>query len=75
MLCDSTNADREAPQTSEASVRRALESVMRDTSGMVFVASFGFNIARMASVAQAAKASRCKVALAGRLLREAAGLV
>ncbi len=72
MLCDSTNADREAPQTSEASVRRALESVMRDTRGMVFVASFGSNVARMASVAQAAKAARRKVALAGRSLREAA---
>ncbi len=72
MLCDSTNAEREAPQTSEASVRRALESVMRDTRGMVFVASFGSNVARMASVAQAAKATRRKVALAGRSLREAA---
>ena len=73
LLCDSTNADREAPQTSEASVRRALEKVMRDTRGMVFVSSFGSNVARMASVAQAAKAARRKVALAGRSLREAAG--
>ncbi len=72
MLCDSTNADREVPQTSEASVRRALETVMRDTRGMVFVCSFGSNVARMASVAQAAKAARRKVALAGRSLRQAA---
>ncbi len=72
MLCDSTNAEREAPQTSEASVRRALESVMRETKGMVFIASFGSNVARMASVAQAAKTARRKVALAGRSLREAA---
>ena len=72
LLCDSTNADREAPQTSEASVRRALERVMRDTRGMVFVCSFGSNVARMASVAQAAKAARRKVALAGRSLRQAA---
>ena len=72
MLCDSTNADREAPQTSEASVRRALETVMRTTRGMVFVCSFGSNVARMASVAQAAKAARRKVALAGRALRDAA---
>ena len=72
MLCDSTNADREAPQTSEASVRRALETVMRETRGMTFVCSFGSNVARMASVAQAAKAARRKVALAGRALRDAA---
>ncbi len=72
MLCDSTNADREAPQTSEASVRRSLEAVMRQTRGMVFVCSFGSNVARMASVAQAAKAARRKVALAGRALRDAA---
>ena len=72
LLCDSTNAEREAPQTSEASVRRALERVMRDTRGMTFVSSFGSNVARMASVAQAAKAARRKVALAGRSLRQAA---
>ena len=72
MLCDSTNADREVPQTSEASVRRALERVMRGTRGIVFVCSFGSNVARMASVAQAAKATRRKVALAGRALRDSA---
>ncbi len=74
MLCDSTNADREAPPSSEASVRRALETVMRETRGMVFVCSFGSNVARMASVAQAAKAARRKVALAGRALRDAAAV-
>ena len=72
MLCDSTNADREMPQTSEASVRRGIEAVMRRAKGMVFVCSFGSNVARMASVAHAAKAARRKVALAGRSLREAA---
>ena len=72
MLCDSTNADREVPQTSEASVRRGVEAVMRRAKGMVFVCSFGSNVARMASVAHAAKAARRKVALAGRSLREAA---
>ena len=65
MLCDSTNAERDAPQTSEASVRRALETVMRQTRGMTFVCSFGSNVARMASVAQAAKATRRKVAWRG----------
>lgn len=45
---------------------------MRETRGMVFVCSFGSNVARMASVAQAAKAARRKVALAGRALRDAA---
>ncbi|MBD3848846.1 ribonuclease J [Bosea sp. SSUT16] len=72
MLCDSTNADREVPQTTEAAVRRAMESVFRRTKGMVFVSSFGSNVARMASVAHAAKATRRKVALAGRSLRSAA---
>lgn len=72
MLCDSTNADREVPQTTESAVRRAMESVFRRTNGMVFVSSFGSNVARMASVAHAAKATRRKVALAGRSLRSAA---
>lgn len=72
MLCDSTNADREVPQSTELSVRRAMERVFCRTKGMVFVSSFGSNVARMASVAHAAKAARRKVALAGRSLRNAA---
>jgi ribonuclease J len=72
MLCDSTNADREVPQTTEVSVRRAMQEVFCRTKGMVFVSSFGSNVARMATVAHAAKAARRKVALAGRSLRSAA---
>ena len=72
MLCDSTNADRERPQTSEASVREAMTKVFQRAKGMVFVSSFGSNVARMASVAHAAKAAQRKVALAGRSLRNAA---
>lgn len=72
MLCDSTNANRDVPQSSEASVRRAMTAVFKRAKGMVFVSSFGSNVARMASVAFAAKAARRKVALAGRSLRNAA---
>ena len=72
MLCDSTNADRERPQSSEASVRQAMTKVFQRAKGMVFVSSFGSNVARMASVAHAAKAAQRKVALAGRSLRNAA---
>ena len=72
MLCDSTNADRERPQTTEASVRQAMTKVFQRAKGMVFVSSFGSNVARMASVAHAAKAAQRKVALAGRSLRNAA---
>ena len=72
MLCDSTNADRERPQTSEASVREAMTKVFQRAKGMVFVSSFGSNVARMSSVAHAAKAAQRKVALAGRSLRNAA---
>ena len=72
MLCDSTNANREVPQSSEATVRRAMTDVFKRAKGIVFVASFGSNVARMGSVAHAAKATRRKVALAGRSLRNAA---
>ena len=72
MLCDSTNANREVPQSSEAAVRRAMTAVFKRAKGIVFVSSFGSNVARMASVAFAAKATRRKVALAGRSLRNAA---
>ena len=72
LLCDSTNADRETPQTSELTVQRAMANVFTRAKGMVFVSSFGSNVARMASVAHAAKQARRKVALAGRSLRDAA---
>ena len=71
MLCDSTNADREAPQTTEADVRKAFAEIFRNSTGMVVVSSFGSNVARMGSVAQAAKETHRYVALAGHSLRRA----
>jgi ribonuclease J len=42
MLCDSTNADREVPQTTEVSVRRAMEEVFcRQCHGKGGVFQFG----------------------------------
>ncbi len=69
MLCDSTNADRERPASSEAWVRTAFEQAFAEASGMVVVASFGSNVARMASVAYAAAATGRRVALAGSSLK------
>jgi ribonuclease J len=68
LLCDSTNADRERPQSSEASVARALTRVFSEAPGVVIVCSFGSNVGRMGSVATAAKATGRSVALAGRSL-------
>ncbi len=71
MLCDSTNSDRERPASSEATVQAAFAKVFAEAKGMVVVCSFGSNVARMASVAHAAAATRRRVAIAGSSLRRA----
>lgn len=65
MVCDSTNAHRTGETTSEADVAKGMEAVCRDTEGLVVVSIFSSNIARLSSIANAAKKAGRKVALAG----------
>ncbi len=71
MVCDSTNAMVEGHSGSEAEVRRTLTSLMRGMRGRVAVTCFATNVARVESVAKAAKAAGRQVALFGRSLRNA----
>lgn len=74
MLCDSTNADKEAQPSSEADVRDAFRHVFSSRSGAVVVVCFGSNVARMASAAYAAAESGRKIAVAGRSMRNCEGI-
>lgn len=72
MVCDSTNALVEGHSGSEADVRRNLAALIRDIPGRVAVTCFATNVARVESIALAARASGRQVVLAGRSLRNIA---
>ncbi|HEX4261526.1 MAG TPA: ribonuclease J [Acetobacteraceae bacterium] len=69
MVCDSTNAMVEGHSGSEADVRRSLSALVRDLRGRVVVTCFASNVARVESVALAARDAGRSVALVGRSLR------
>ncbi len=69
MVCDSTNAMVEGHSGSEADVRRSLAALIRGIAGRVAVTCFASNVARVESVALAARAAGRSVALVGRSLR------
>lgn len=71
MICDSTNAMVEGHSGSEGEVRRNLAAIIRGLKGRIAVTCFATNIARVASIAQAAEAAGRQVALFGRSLRNA----
>ena len=69
MVCDSTNAMVEGHSGSEAEVRTSLAALIRPMRGRVAVTCFASNVARLESVALAARDARRSVALVGRSLR------
>jgi ribonuclease J len=72
MVCDSTNALVEGHSGSEAEVRRNLTALVRGIpKGRIAVTCFATNIARVESIAHAARMAGREVALFGRSLRNA----
>ena len=69
MVCDSTNAMVDGHSGSEADVRVALSTLIGTIRGRVAVTCFASNVARMESVALAARDAGRSVALVGRSLR------
>ncbi len=69
MICDSTNAMVEGHSGSEGDVRRALSVLIGSLSGRVAVTCFASNVARVESVAMAARDAGRSVAVVGRSLR------
>ena len=69
MVCDSTNAMVEGHSGSEAEVRQSLSALIRGLKGRVAVTCFSSNVARMESVALAARDAGRSVAIVGRSLR------
>jgi ribonuclease J len=69
LVCDSTNALVEGHAGSESEVRRSLATLIRSLRGRVVVTCFASNVARMESVALAAREAGRRVAAFGRSLR------
>ena len=69
MVCDSTNAMVEGHSGSEADVRRSMSALVRGLRGRVAVTCFASNVARVETVAMAARDAGRSVALVGRSLR------
>ncbi len=69
MVCDSTNAMVEGHSGSEGEVRRSLVDLIPRLRGRVAITCFASNVARVESVAIAARAANRTVAIVGRSLR------
>ncbi len=69
-VCDSTNALVQGHSGSEARVRQALSALIGSLSGRVAVTAFASNIARLDSVAKAAREHGREVALVGRSMHK-----
>jgi ribonuclease J len=69
MVCDSTNALVEGHSGSEGDVRRSLSTLIKSIEGRIAITCFASNVARVESVAIAARDAGRSVALVGRSLR------
>jgi len=70
LVCDSTNALVSGSSGSEAKVRETLTELIGTLKGRVAVTGFASNVARLDTVARAAKAHGRRVALVGRSMQK-----
>lgn len=70
MVCDSTNVFVEGESGSEGVVRENLKQLIASLSGRVAVTTFASNVARVASVIEAARAAGRSVCLVGRSMHK-----
>ncbi len=68
MVCDSTNIFREGTSGSEADLHKGLSSIVVECKGLVAVATFASNVARLDTIARVAAEHGRQVVIAGRSL-------
>src|SRR5262249_28929709 len=68
VACDSTNALRDGRSPSERDVARSLAEIVAQAKRRVAVTIFASNVARIRAVADAARASRRRLVVAGRAM-------
>lgn len=69
LMCDSTNVFSPHPGRSEASLAEPLAALLKEAPGMVVATTFASNVARLMTLAQAARGAGRKVVLLGRAMR------
>ena len=69
LVCDSTNVFSRDPGRSEATIGDAITEMMKDAAGMVVATTFASNIARLKTLAIAARNADRSVVLLGRAMR------
>ena len=68
LICDSTNAMRDGVSPSEADVARGACAAHREAPRRVAVTTFASNVARIRSVAEAARAAGRELVVVGRAM-------
>lgn len=68
LICDSTNAIRDGVSPSEADVAVVLARLIREAPNRVAVTTFASNVARLGSVAKAARAAGRELVVVGRAM-------
>ncbi|MEM9841642.1 MAG: ribonuclease J [Pseudomonadota bacterium] len=70
MVCDSTNVFVDGESGSEGTVRRNLSELIASLSGRIAVTTFASNVARVASIIEAARQAGRSVCLVGRSMHK-----
>ncbi|OUS08597.1 MBL fold hydrolase [Rhodobacterales bacterium 52_120_T64] len=68
LICDSTNVFSKGVGRSEASISKDIHELMKTAKGMVFATTFGSNVARLKTLAQAATDEGRSVVVVGRAM-------
>jgi len=68
LICDSTNAFREGRSPSETEVAESLKAIIAKAKRRVAVTTFASNVARIRAIAEATKATRRHLVVAGRAM-------
>lgn len=69
LMCDSTNVFSTHPGRSESTLGPALKTLIQKAGGMVVATTFGSNVARLKTLAEAARASDRSICVLGRSMR------
>jgi ribonuclease J len=73
LVCDSTNVMVGHPGRSEATLSTAIADLVRNAPGMVVATTFASNVARLRTLAQAARESGRSICLLGRAMHKMVG--
>ncbi|MCF8511735.1 MAG: ribonuclease J [Rhodobacteraceae bacterium] len=69
MMCDSTNVFSPLPGRSESSLAEPLAELIRSAGGMVVATTFASNVARLKTLAEAARAADRSICVLGRAMK------